>query len=360
MEEQKKPQSKKQQNKRLKECNIHLDLVRKLGLDIPKENKYVIPIFIPHRGCKNECVFCNQKKISGEMRNVLPKDVKNEIESWLNSFSDKSRPVQVAFFGGSFTGLSLDEQESFLKVAYEYIKTGMVNSIKLSTRPDYIDEENLKLLKKYNVECIELGVQSMADDVLLASKRGHDSKDVVVASKVIKKFGFKLGHQVMVGLPCSTKEKEIQTIKACLKLKPDVIRIYPVYVLKESKLYDMALTKEYIPLSLEDAIDRTKAVYKECVKHKANVIRIGLQTTEEITIENEDILGPVCNNYKERVLSSIAMDEIEKKLAKVKKCDRLNLIVPDKVKNFVIGNGKENISYIQSVTNAKVKVKNKN
>lgn len=357
MEEQKKLQNKQQQNKRLKECSVRLNLVRKLGLNIPKEDKYVIPIFIPHRGCKNECVFCNQKKISGEMRTVLPQDVKTEIESWFKSLSDKSRPVQVAFFGGSFTGLELDEQESFLKVAYEYAKQGKVDSIKLSTRPDYIDEENLKLLKKYRVECIELGVQSMADDVLLASKRGHTSEDVVTASKLIKKFGFKLGHQVMIGLPCSTKEKEIQTITKCLKLKPDVIRIYPVYVLKESKLYDMAHTKEYIPLELDEAIDRTKAVYKECVKRKANVIRIGLQTTEEINANNTDILGPVCNNYKERILSSIAKEEVLKKVSHIKSCDRLNLIVPDKTKNFVIGNGKENVKCFESVTNARVKVK---
>lgn len=359
MEEQKKLQNKKQQNKRLKECNIRLNLVRKLGLNIPKEDKYVIPIFIPHRGCKNECVFCNQKRISGEMRNVLPQDVKTEIENWLESFSKKSRPVQVAFFGGSFTGLSLEEQESFLKVAYEYIEQGKVNSIKLSTRPDYIDEENLRLLKKYKVECIELGVQSMADDVLLASKRGHTAEDVVIASKLIKKYGFKLGHQVMIGLPCSTKEKEIQTITKCLKLKPDVIRIYPVYVLKESKLYDMAQSEEYIPLELDEAIDRTKAVYKECVKCKVNVIRIGLQTTEEITAENTDILGPVCDNYKERILSSIAKDEIMKKVSHIKACDKLTLIVPNKTQNFVIGNAKENVKCVESVTKARVKVKAK-
>lgn len=328
-----------------------------MGLDIPKEDKYIIPIFIPHRGCKNECVFCNQKKISGEMRTVTPSDVKQEILNWLNNFKIKNRPVQVAFFGGSFTGLELNEQEEFLKVAYEFIKEKKVESIKLSTRPDYINEENLELLKKYSVRCIELGVQSMADDVLYVSKRGHTSQDVKVASKLIKKYKFELGHQIMIGLPNSTEEKEIYTIKECLKLKPDVIRIYPVYVLKDSKLYDMAINKEYMPLTLEEAIERTKKVYEECVKHKVNVIRIGLQTTEEINEDNMNILGPVCDNYKERILSSIAKDELCKKVSKLKKYNKVNIIVPEKTKNFVIGNKKENIEYFEKELNTTIRVK---
>lgn len=328
-----------------------------MGLDIPKEDKYIIPIFIPHRGCKNECVFCNQKKISGEMRTVTPSDVKQEILNWINNFEIKNRPVQVAFFGGSFTGLELNEQEEFLKVAYEFIKEKKVESIKLSTRPDYINEENLELLKKYRVRCIELGVQSMADDVLYASKRGHTAQDVKVASKLIKKYKFELGHQVMIGLPNSTEEKEIYTIKQCLKLKPDVIRIYPVYVLKDSKLYDMAINKEYMPLTIEEAIERTKKVYEECVNHQVNVIRIGLQTTEEINEDNMNILGPVCDNYKERILSSIAKDELSKKVSKLKKYNKVNIIVPEKTKNFVIGSKKENIEYFEKELNTTIRVK---
>ena len=357
MEEQKKLQNKKQQNKPLKECDIKIDLTHKMGLDIPKENKYIIPIFIPHRGCKNDCVFCNQKKISGEMRTVTPDDVEQEIIMWLRNFRDKTRPVQVAFFGGSFTGLRFSEQEEFLKVAYKFIQNKKIDSIKLSTRPDYINDEILTLLKKYNVTCIELGVQSMADDVLDSSKRGHTANSVVVASKLIKKYGFSLGHQVMIGLPNSTEDKEVYTIKECLKLKPDVIRIYPVYVLKDSKLYDMTISGEYIPLTLDEAVERTKKVYNECVKNSVNVIRIGLQTTEEINEVNTNILGPVCDNYKEKVLSSIARDEIVKKLSKIKKYNKVNLVVSDKTKNFVIGNRRENILYLEQKTDTKLLVK---
>lgn len=350
-----------QQSKRYKTLRIKVDLTKKLGLNIPKENKYIIPIFIPHRGCKNECVFCNQKRISGEQRAVTVEEVRQEIKSWLKSFKDKTKPVQVAFFGGSFTGLSLKEQEGFLKVAYEFIKEGVVDSIKLSTRPDYINDEILELLKKYNVKCIELGVQSMAEDVLLASKRGHTSQDVVKASKLIRKFGFELGHQVMIGLPQSTLEKEIYTIKECIKLKPKVVRIYPVYVLKDSKLYDMTKdTKEYTPLELDEAVYRAKMVYEECVKHNINVIRIGLQTTEEINEKNEEILGPVCDNYRERILSLIAKEQVEKRLKANKKLSEIEIIVPDSNKNFVVGNSKENVVYFENKTNTKIKVVSSN
>ena len=346
-----------QQKKRLKISKLKIDLTKKLGLNIPKENKYIIPIFIPHRGCKNECVFCNQKKISGEQRIVTVRDVRMEIESWLVSFKDKTKPVQVAFFGGSFTGLDIEEQENFLKLANEFIIEGRVDSIKLSTRPDYITEEILQLLKKYNVKCIELGVQSMLDDVLLASKRGHTANDVIAASKLIRKYGFELGHQVMIGLPKSTLEKELYTIKQCIKLKPKVVRIYPVYVLKQSKLYDMAVnTKEYIPLELDEAVYRAKVVYEECVKHSINVIRIGLQTTENINEKNEDILGPVSDNYRERILSLISREQIEKRLKLKKNIEKIQIIVPENTQNFVVGNRKENISYFKEKTSLEVDV----
>lgn len=330
-----------------------------MGLNIPKEDKYIIPIFIPHRGCKNDCVFCNQKRISGEQRNVTPQDVKKEIETWLKSFKNKDRKRQVAFFGGSFTGLEIEEQQEFLQAANQFIHTKEIDSIKLSTRPDYIDENILKLLKKYNVKCIELGVQSMDEEVLIASKRGHTSRDVVAASKLIRKHGFELGHQVMIGLPKSTKEKEIETIKKCIKLKPDVVRIYPVYVLKNSKLYDMTKDKEYIPLELEEAIERAKEVYKECVRNKINVIRIGLQTTEEINKKNEEILGPVCDNYKERILTNISRDYVLGKIKNKGKLKRIKLVVPKNTQNYVVGNNKSNITYFEEKLGLKLEVKGK-
>ena len=257
-----------------------------------KDNQYTIPIFIPHLGCKNECVFCNQRKISGKDSNVTIEEVEKEIQERLNSFKQK-RKIQIAFFGGSFTGLSICQQEEYLKVANKYIKEGLVDSIRISTRPDYISIQILTMLKKYNVKTIELGVQSMDEEVLKISKRGHTSLDVIKAARLINIFGFELGFQIMVGLPKSNIQKEIYTINKLLKFNPKQLRIYPVYVLKESKLYDMYLNNEYEPVDLQDAIDRVAKIIKECKKSDVQIIRIGLQSTSDITENAEGLIGPV-------------------------------------------------------------------
>lgn len=331
-----------------------------LGLNIKKEEVYIIPVFIPHRGCKNECVFCNQRKISGELRSVTAEDVENTIEEHLVYYKKNPyKKIQVAFFGGSFTGLDISEQEDFLNIAEKYIKDKKIGSIRISTRPDYINEEVLNLLKKKHVRVIELGVQSMINSVLLTAKRGHTKEDVIKASKLIKKYGFKLGHQIMIGLPDSTEEMEIETIKGCIKLKPDMIRIYPVYTLKDSELYSMYEAKKYIPLNVEDSINRTTEVYKECIKAKLNVIRVGLQTTTEINSDNKDIVGPVVENYKERILSKIAIQVIENKIKNNKLTDILEIYAPKEQVNYIVGAKKENKKYMQEKYKIKVRVNKK-
>ena len=346
-----------QQNKPLKKLKIKLNLKKELGLHIKKDNMYIIPIFIPHRGCKNECVFCNQRKISGETRDVTEQDVRNEIEKYLDMYKDKTKTKQIAFFGGSFTGLEMEDQVRFLKVANEYIEKGLVKDIRISTRPDYISELILKILKGYNVSVIELGVQSMDDEVLIKAKRGHTSEDVVKASELINKYGFELGHQVMVGLPESTLEKELETVRKSIELKPKMVRIYPVYVLKESKLWDMYESGEYKPLEVEDAVARASAMYEEYIKHNIKVIRIGLQTTEEINSKNEEIKGPVTDNYKEQVLSNIAKKHTLEKISKAKDNREIIIQVPESQINYVVGSKKSNISQYESGYSGKVRVK---
>ena len=355
MAKQRKHQSRLQQL--LHSKNLKIDLCKELGLNIKKDNTYIIPIFIPHRGCKNECVFCNQRKISGETRDVTEDDVRCEIEKYLEMYKDNTRKKQIAFFGGSFTGLDIEDQIKFLNVANEYIEKGLVENIRISTRPDYITELILKILKQKNVKIIELGVQSMDDEVLLAAKRGHTAANVVKASNLIKKYGFVLGHQVMVGLPKSTLEKEIYTMERCIELKPEIVRIYPVYVLKESKLWEMYEEKEYIPLELEDAVKRASEMYTLCVKNNIKVIRIGLQTTEEINSKNIEIVGPVCDNYKERVLSHISYINVKEKLDKIKSKKDINLIVNSKEVNYVVGNNKSNLNKYNSEYSGKVEIK---
>ena len=219
------------------------------------KKQYIIPIFVPHLGCPNNCTFCNQKIISGQIKEVTPEDVRETVEYYLDSFKDKNRYTEIAFFGGSFTGIEMDKQEALLKVANEFIKEKKVDAIRVSTRPDYIDKERLKLLKKYGVKTIELGVQSTNDYILNRCKRNHTFDDVKRASKLIRWNGFTLGHQMMVGLPESTVLDEVRTAKELAKLKPKIMRIYPVLVLKGTELEQEFENGTYMPLSVDQAVE---------------------------------------------------------------------------------------------------------
>ncbi len=372
MANQKKKQNKKQPKKHFKTYKLRIDATKQLGLDIVKENKKTIPIFIPHFGCKNECVFCNQRRISGQQKPVYPEDVKVQIDDVLNKYKQDEKEIEVAFFGGSFTGIDTKLQIEYLEVVKEYLDKGLINSIRISTRPDYIDQNILNILKEYKVKIIELGVQSMDEEVLKNSKRGHTVEDVKRASKLIKENGFILGHQLMCGLPGSTYEKEQYSIEQSLALNPDIMRIYPVYVLEDSELYDMNKKKKYRPLELEDALNRATIMYKKCIEKGVNVIRVGLQTTEEISQKNTKLIGPVCDNYRERILSRIMLEIIEEKLDKKKldyKIDKnkeknkitiLKLIVPSNQVNYAVGNNKCNKKYLEEKDVCYIKVVQKN
>ena len=248
--------------------------------------QYVIPIFVPHLGCPNDCIFCNQRSISGQQKMITKEDVIKTIDFYLENIKDKEAKKEIAFFGGSFTGIDVEKQEEFLQTAYEYIKQGKADSIRISTRPDYINRTILKRLKKYKVETIELGVQSANDYILKRCNRGHTFKDVKKASKLIRLYGFKLGHQMMVGLPESTRIDEINTAKELIKLKPKMVRIYPVLVIKNTKLEKEFLEKTYIPLTVVQAVETCKELVTMFNKKKIEIIRLGLQNTDEITDPN--------------------------------------------------------------------------
>lgn len=253
-----------------------------------EKEQYIIPIFVPHLGCPNDCTFCNQKSISGQTKKITKKEVKNTIEEYLKSFKEEESYKEVAFFGGSFTGIDKEKQEYLLEVAYEYVKNKKINSIRVSTRPDYIDKDRLKLLKKYGVKTIELGVQSTNDYILKKCKRGHTYEDVKRASKLIRRYGFELGHQMMIGLPESTKLDELNTAKDLAKLKPKIVRLYPVLVIKGTELEKEYKNGDYEPLSVNQAVERCKELYYFFAKKKITVIRMGLQSTDLIcSPENE-------------------------------------------------------------------------
>ena len=286
------------------------------------KKEYIIPIFVPHLGCPNACVFCNQTKITGKQKQVTKEDVKQIIEEYLNSFKDKENKVEVAFFGGSFTAIDKNIQTELLEAAYEYVKEGKVESIRISTRPDAIDKDILKFLKKYKVKTIELGVQSSNNYILEKAKRGHTFEDVKKASRLIRFYGFTLGHQMMVGLPESTALDEVNTAKDLIKLKPKIVRIYPVLVIKDTELEEKYKNGEYEPLSIIQAVERCKEVANLFNSHKVKIIRIGLQNTDEITDPNNEssqvVAGPYHPAFRQLVEGGLWYDTI---VNQIKKCN---------------------------------------
>ena len=188
----------------------------------------IIPIFIPHLGCPCQCVFCNQQKITARTKAVSTDEVRETVERYLSTLAglDPSE-IEIAFYGGSFTAIPIDAQTAYLEVANEYIDQGRVSSLHISTRPDCIDEEILSNLKRYNVNTIELGVQSFSDEVLRLSKRGHDSKTAREAARLVKERGFKLGIQLMIGLPGDSLESCIYSARETAALSPELARLYP-------------------------------------------------------------------------------------------------------------------------------------
>ncbi len=326
------------------------------------KKEYIIPIFVPNLGCPNDCTFCNQKKISGEQTNVTPKDVKEIIKKYLKNFRDESKYVEVAFFGGSFTGIDVDVQKELLEAANEFIANGKVGSIRVSTRPDYINKDILKMLKKYHVKTIELGVQSSNDYILRKSKRNHTFDDVIKASKLIRRYHFTLGHQMMIGMPESTEIDEINTAKDLIKLKPKMIRIYPVLVIKGTELEQEYKNGQYIPLTVEQAVERSKVVTYMFRRKKINVIRIGLQNTEEITDpkqeKSEVVAGPYHPAFRQLVESSMWYDSIAEKIKKINmKVKTVEIRINSEDVNNVVGHKKENIDKLKEMYELDVIVK---
>ena len=325
------------------------------------KKQYIIPIFVPHLGCPNDCVFCNQKSISGQTKQVTKEDVKKIIEEHLK-YIKKDSKVEVAFFGGSFTGIEEEKQEELLSAAYEYIKQKKVESIRISTRPDYIDKKILKRLKKYKVKTIELGVQSANDYILKKAGRGHTFSDVEKASKLIRWYGFDLGHQMMVGLPESTTVDEINTAKQLIKLKPKMVRIYPVLVIKNTKLEKDYNNGKYKPLTVTQAVEVCKELVKLFTKKNIEVIRIGLQPTDTITDpENEKsevVAGPFHPAFRQLVESGMWYDVIVEKIKQLNtKVKEVVVTVNPIDVNNVIGQRKDNIKNLREIYDVDLIVK---
>ncbi len=314
---------------------------------------YNIPVFVPHKGCPFDCVFCNQRKITGSTTEVTPKDVENIIKEHLKTLPKTDRQIEVAFFGGSFTGIPIDEQSALMAAAAKFFP--QINGIRLSTRPDYITDEIMQNLLKHGVTTIELGVQSMDDEVLSASNRGHTSDTVRRAVEIIKKYPVKLGLQMMTGLVGDTREKSIYTAEQIIKLKPDMVRIYPTLIIKDTYLEKLYLSGKYKPQTLEEAVETAKIIMLMFEKENINVIRVGLQATEEISEEGSVVAGPVHSAFRALVEGSIYYDILKTALAE--KSGGAVMEVKDSELSNAVGNKKENIKKIKSELGIDLKIR---
>lgn len=273
-----------------------------------------IPIFIPHLGCPNQCVFCNQRVISGKS-DFDPSKLSAMIDDALSTVS-ASDEVEIAFFGGSFTGIDYELMCELLEIASDYIKRGRVSSIRCSTRPDYITPKILDTLWHYGVRTVELGLQSSTDSVLLASKRGHTREDEIAACQAIKNYGFSLVGQMMIGLPGATPESEIETAKFIVKMNADAARIYPTVVFVGTELAEMTKCKSYTPLSNEEAAERSARAFSVFSKGGVKVIRIGLHSSENLSSDETYVGGPNHSAMGELVLGEYYYQKITDSLDK--------------------------------------------
>lgn len=262
-----------------------------------------IPIFIPHLGCPNNCVFCDQRKISGCI-SFDESGVKAQIEEVLSTLGPDDE-AEIAFFGGSFTGIDRELMIRLLLISDEFVESGRVDSVRCSTRPDYIDGEILAILREHHVKTIELGIQSMSDEVLSASKRGHTAERALEACRMVKDAGFDLIGQMMIGLPGSTLEDEIATAKAICNAGADGARVYPTVVFAETELAEMTSSGIYKPLNIEDAIERTASVLDIFDRAGIPVIRVGLCSGENLS-SPESVVG----GANHPALGELAMGEL--------------------------------------------------
>jgi histone acetyltransferase (RNA polymerase elongator complex component) len=308
--------------------------------------KYNLPIFIPHRGCPHDCAFCSQRKITGVETEVTPGDVKALIKSFLATIDAKNASTEVAFFGGSFTGLELSTQEIFLKAAAEFYPN--ISGIRLSTRPDYINKEILDLLKKYGVSTIELGVQSSSNNVLELNDRGHTFEDVIRASELIKSYGISLGHQIMLGMYGSDAEFDMKTVDDILFLQPLCVRIYPVVILKGTKLEKYYNSGKYKPYTVEEAAELAKKAVLKFNDCGVQVIRLGLHSSDELNDDETIIAGPYHPAFGEIVESLIYRDKIESILSKENMiCNEYDFYCNPKDISKAVGHKKMNKLYFK-------------
>jgi len=305
-----------------------------------KPKHFTIPIFIPMEACPFRCIYCDQEKISGHTVIPTAEEISKTIQSHLSTMSSGAE-IQVGFFGGTFTGLTIEKQQHFLETVQPFIQNHTIKSIRLSTRPDFIDSEILQLLKSYHVETIELGAQSMDDEVLRKSGRGHKALVIEEASAMIRDFGFRLGLQMMIGLPGDTEIKSVATARKFVELGAMDVRIYPTLVIKGTPLEKLFRTGKYVPLTLGEAVERTAAILPIFENAGLTIIRTGLHPSDGLLDKTDLIAGPFHVSFKELVLTKLWNDKL-REIKNENAFKKIIIHIPNGQMNAAVGYGGEN------------------
>lgn len=298
---------------------------------------FTIPVFVPELACPNRCVFCNQHSISGCRQQPEPEEVREIVDKHLSTISFEDSHIEIGFFGGSFTGIELGLQEKYLSVAHAYLRAGKIRGIRLSTRPDYVNHEVLNLLKSYGVTTVELGAQSLDNEVLKLSGRGHTVADVEKASAMILSAGFKLGLQMMTGLPGDSPEKSIETARRIVELGANCTRIYPTLIIRGTDLEKRWQKGEYRPQTLDEAVELS-AMLLQIFRHGGvEVIRLGLHPSEGLLDGSEMLAGPFHPSFRELVETFIWKQKLMPFIKQKSPGEPLSVVVAADELRYAIG-----------------------
>lgn len=321
-----------------------------------KRKHLIIPVFIPYEGCPHKCIYCRQDKITGRPeKTVHAGDVKLIIEQAVSSSKFKNfTSREVAFYGGTFTSLGYERMTELLGAVSPYIEDKKIDSIRLSTRPDEIDSERLRFLKSNHVETVELGVQSMDNEVLKLSNRGHSSENTIEAVKLLKEHNFHTGVQLMPGLPGDSGEKFINTVKSVIDLKPHIARLYPAVVIRETPLENMYRKGRYSPLSLEDAVKICAEGCRMLEDAGIRVIRIGLMSSPSLLEEGRIVAGPWHEAFGFLVRSEIYHNNIRHLLPGPGETSEIGIRIPADKIPLLRGHKNEGVKRIEETRNTKI------
>ncbi|MEQ8173573.1 MAG: radical SAM protein [Syntrophomonadaceae bacterium] len=310
-----------------------------------------IAVFIPHLGCPYKCLFCDQNRISRPGLAPPPSDIPDLIQKHLSTMDRNQTEVELAFFGGSFTALPESTQEAYLAVAMPYLRRGLLTGVRLSTRPDCIDQKVLAFLKGWGVSTIELGIQSFDDRVLVMSGREYSARKAEEACRMVKAAGFSLGIQLMLGLPGDNEAAVYHSTRIAVRLAPDLVRIYPTLVIKDTGLENMLSNGTYKPLSLYQAVELSKEMYIAFQDNNIPVVRIGLHSGEELRSSGTVLAGPYHPAFGELVKQAVfkeqammLLGDIEREIPDIRS---ISLLVNHRDLSKMIGNKRRNLVEIQ-------------